>query len=180
MVINFNITERDYLTLLLFDASKSKRIIRRRKIGKYLVPIFYVPIAILFYFSHGIFFALPFFIVAILWYFIAPKWSKRRFVKSYEAIVKENYKNMFGQILEIQFDNDFIFLKRGNSESKIDINEVEEINEIEDYIFIKLKNGSSIIIPKHIKKIGDLLLLLSELSNRLNVKYNINNNWKWQ
>ena len=83
--------------------------------------------------------------------------------------------------MTLEFDNDFIFVKEGKSESKVHTSEIMEINEILTMIFIKLKGGQSLLLPKNkIENIESLKTRLQELAVFLKINYSIDEKWAWK
>src|SRR5688572_6178396 len=96
MTINFYTDENDFLAHQLFVASKSKRIKRKRKRNKIIVPLVYGAFGLWFLFGDRGSLAIIFFIVGLLWFFIYPLWEKRYYMKHYKAFIEENYKDRLG------------------------------------------------------------------------------------
>ena len=181
MTINYKIDENDFLTYQLYIASKSDRIKKKRLRSKVIVSLIYVAFGLLFFFDENFSFAIMFFIIGLLWFFIYPLWEKRHYRKHYQGFIKENYKDRLGRIATLEFSNDFIFAKGNGSESKVLTTELEEINEIASTIFVRLKGGQSFILPKDkINDIDKVKERLKELADYLKIKYDIDEKWDWK
>lgn len=182
MIINYQLEANDFLQYQLYTASKSERIKKKRLRNKIVIPLIYVVFVAFYLYAKDISGAIIFLILGVLCFFLYSFWERRHYIKHYEGFIKENYKNRFHKIVNIVFGNDFISSKDDSgSEVKIATSEIEEINEISSSIFIKLNIGNSLILPKDkIQNADDLILYLKELTNSLNIKYNIENDWKWK
>lgn len=181
MTIEYKIDENDFLIHKLYVTSMSDIIKKKRQKNKVIVPLVYVAIGLLFFFQGKLALAIICFIVGLLWFFIYPLWERRRYIKHYQDLIKENYKNRFGKTATLEFSNDFILAKDNGSESKVLTTELEKINEIPTTIFIRLKNGQSFILPKNkIINIGNVTTRLKELATYLKIKYDIDEKWEWK
>lgn len=182
MIINYQMDAEDFLQYQLYTASKSERIKKKRLKSKIIIPIIYGLIIAFDLYKGNTNSAIVFLIMGILWFFLYPFWEKRHYIRHYKGFIKENYQNRFNKVVIIEFGYDFMYSKDFNgSEIKIATSEIEEINEISSSIFIKLNIGNSIILPKDkIQDIDGIILFLKQLANSLNVKYNIENDWKWK
>ena len=181
MTVDFKLDANDYLMHQLYTASKSDRIRKKRKRNRLIVPLVYIVLGLLLLYGDSLTPAVCFFIIAILWYLFYPKWDKRRYLKHYEAFIKENYKERFGRVATAVFNNDYIVLTDSGSESKVSTKEIQEIFEIPSSIFVKLKTGEGLILPKNkINNIDRLKDELKQLAAHLNINYSVDSNWQWK
>ncbi len=77
-----------------------------------------------------------------------PKYFKWRYKKYHKIYIEENYSKRFGQEEIIEINSDSIFSKNKTGEAKINISEVEKIDETENHFFLKISSGLSLLIPK--------------------------------
>ncbi|MBB4804177.1 hypothetical protein HNP37_004263 [Flavobacterium nitrogenifigens] len=182
MTTNYQLDENDFLQYQLYTASKSERIKKKRLKSKIIIPIIYGLIVAFDLYKGNTNSAIVFLAMGILWFFLYPFWDKRHYIKHYKGFIKENYQNRFNKVVVIEFADDFISSNDiSGSEMKIATSEIEEINEISSSIFIKFNIGNSLILPKNkIQNNDDIILFLRQLANSLNIKYNIENDWKWK
>lgn len=182
MIISYQLNANDFLQYQLYTASKSERIKKKRRRNKIIVPLIYIVFVAFYLYSKDIKGAVIFFTLGCLWFFLYSFWERRHYIKHYEGFIKENYNNRFYKDIIFEFGHDLISSKDiSGSEVKIATSEIDEINEISSSIFIKLNIGNSLILPKDkIQNIDDVIPFLRELANSLNVKYNIENDWKWK
>ena len=181
MTVTYHVGEEDYLEHQLFIASISDRIKKKRLRAKILWPSLYIIFGLLFARDENIQPAVVFTTLGVLWFFLYPIWEKHHFRRHYQAFIKENYKDRFHKIISVEVTDNFILTSDDGSESKISTAEIEEINEIPSNIFIRFKGGQSLILPKN--KISDIESIKTRLKNlalSLNIKYVIDNQWKWK
>ncbi|MDR3227469.1 MAG: hypothetical protein LBT56_07350 [Prevotellaceae bacterium] len=179
MQIEYKLTENDFLTYQLFVASKSKTIRKIRRYNKFeliLVIVMMEVILILFgKYEEAIYALMP----ALVVYFLStPIWQQSYISKQYKSFLKENYAAGFDKISIVEFNDDNITVKNTNNGS---VTNITEINEIKTLIIIKFKTAQSLIISKdEITELDNLKIKLKEISTRLNIAYNIDENWKWK
>ena len=180
MILKYSLDENHYLIHQLYIASKSERIIKKRFRNKIIVPVFYVIFGILFFVKENIALAIIFGFFAILWYFLYPKWERRKYTNHFKAYIKENFTEKLNHIVTVELADDFIHTLDAGSESKVSMSEVIEFVEISSMFLIKIKGGQSLIIPKDTNDVEVLRLLFMDLSKRLNVPFSQEMNWEWK
>lgn len=181
MKVNYALDTKDFVTHQLYLASKSERIKKKRKRNQFIVPLIYVALGLFLLFGDKTISGIFFFVVALLWFLIYPKWERRRYEKHYKAYVKENFKERFGRLATVEFNNDLIYMKDASSEAKIMTSELEEISEIPTAIIVRFKTGQGLIIPKDkIENINHLRERLQQIAGQLNISYSVEGSWKWK
>ncbi len=181
MKFEYKIEENDYLTYQLFIASKSETIISKRKRNKIILSVLPLILAIVSYFNNNV----TVFIFLLFWsvftFLFYSYYDKNHYTNHYKKMIKEKLKNAFNQIVSIEINDEFIFLKDDGSESKVMNKEILEINNIPDLILIRFKGALTLIIPKKsIFNIETLKSKLNEISIKFNINYTIEPNWKWK
>jgi hypothetical protein len=181
MKISFTLDKNDFLTFQLYTSSKSKRIKKKRKLNKFIIPLNYFGLGMILYYIDSMVMAIIFFLIAILWFLLYPLYERKRYIKRYVKKIEENYRNKFGMVETLEFEDDLINSKDCLGEGKIFLSEAEELNEIRDYYFLKFSSGFSLTIPKKkMDNIEEMDKFMKDLVNRLNIKHNIDLNWKWK
>ncbi len=94
MLIEFEIDKNAYLTHLLFNASKSELIRKKRRKNVLVISLFYLVLGLFMFYDNKNLSAFLFIIVSVLWYFLYPLREKKRYIKHYTSIVKEKYKDL--------------------------------------------------------------------------------------
>jgi hypothetical protein len=121
-----------------------------------------------------------FLIIGVITLIFFPFYQRWQYKKHYLKHIRDNYKNKFVIETIIEFDKDFIKTSDKNSEGKIKINEIDEINEISGHIFIKIKPGDSLIIPKDKIQVEKFYQQLYPIIEKLKINWNKDLEWKWK
>ena len=176
MKAEYTIQEDDFLSHQLFTASKSKRINKKRKRDWALLIIGFAICGGVFYFQANLAMALYFGLFTLATGLFYPKYFNWRYKKHYSNYIKEHYQKRFGETAILEINSDNILTKDKIGEGKINIKEIEEINETQNHFFIKISTGASLIIPK--KEITNTNCLKEEFEN-IGVHINNELTWKW-
>lgn len=185
MKIKYKVEEEDFLDYHLFITSKSG-IVEKRKRNFWISLA--ISILVFGYFIYSdtdeasfntnfivrilIIFVIPFMALG----FFYPKYIKKQYKKGYHKLVKENYSKVFGETTELEFNEAGLFSKEQNAEARMDLSEIEVINETPNYFFIKLRSGLSLIVPK--KGLENSNEVKSEFK-RLDLEVEEYLDWKW-
>lgn len=177
MKLKVKLTKEDFLVHQLYAASHSVMIKKKRAMSRLLIPIIYIGVGVYFYFQDDWTISYVFCGIAVLWFFVYPLYSRRRYKRHFRKYVEENFKNKFDNENEWSIDKEFIRVKDEKSESKVSIQEVKQLVELADHFLIKLRSGLSIIIPKHI--VPDKKYFRREFES-LGIERKDDTNWKWR
>lgn len=177
MIIKYKIHEQDFLDFQLFTASKSDRINKKKKNDWILLTFGSIAIAFYFYLSENIAMTIYCGIVALVCGFFYPKYFKWRYKKHYKAYIKENYSKRFGQDETLEIFNDCISSKDKIGEGKINLSEIERVNETNNHFFLKISTGLSILIPK---RELDSVEKLREKFKDIGLSINDEKSWTWK
>jgi len=181
MILEYSLDQTDYLNHQLYIASKTERIIKKRKRSKLLLAGLYILLGLLYLQGSMYSQALVFGLIGLLWYFLYPIWERRRYRKHYQKFIEDTYHERFGKTSTIELGKQLIHLKEQGSESSISTEEINEIIEIPSLLLIRLKGGSSILFPKDkISQLDELISTLKDLALHLNLAYQEENNWVWK
>jgi hypothetical protein len=177
MTLEYKIDEQDFLDFQLFTASKSDRINKKKRNGWILLTIGSIVVALYFYLNENVAMTIYFGLVAIACGLFYPKYFKWKYKKHYKTYIKENYSKRYGQIEALEINNDYIFSKDKTGEGKINISEIERVDETDNHFFLKISTGLSLIIPKkELENVDELRENFKEI--RLTV--NNETNWTWK
>ena len=180
--LNYNLDAEDYLNYQLFTASQSKNIRNKRKRNRVIPAIVFFVLGIIipgFDFTET--FTLIYISISVLWIFVYPIWDKRLYINHYKKHISENYQNNFDKNVEVILSTEEVFMKDGSSESKINLVELQEINEVPNAFYLKLKSSQSIILPKNkIGNLNEVKDILNIIKDKYSVKYNEFPDWKWK
>lgn len=178
MDLNYKLKENYYLQLQLYfaknDGQVRKQIIRS-------TFVWFIILSVISIFAFRGFdnpFSYFFPLASILSLIFSPSRIKESIFKGYQESIKV-YKNEFDKDVNLKIDDDYISVIDIDKEVKFKIETVETIIETGKFYYIKLLT-SSIFIPKDeledVNQIKQELLILSE---KLNVKYKSDLDWKW-
>lgn len=181
MEIKYTVEENDHLQYQLYRASTLPKIKKRRLREWLITPISFFCLAFLFSNTEKIFLMNYFLVLGVIATICMPFYTAWRYKRHYSQHVKDVFRNNFGKIVTIKFTDEYIEMIGEDGESKFKLAQILEVNEIADYYFLQLASGQAILIAK--KKIDnkdELEVKIKELVTQLNIKHNINLNWKWK
>ena len=180
---NYALDEEDYLCHRLFYASKSEQYIKQRRKNLFLWPGIFLFLTFLTFLDDRAFSFYYFLIAAVLFPILVPIYERFRYKKHYLKYIRETYKDSFGKTAEFVFTNETIEAKdQTGINSSVPISQISEISEIEKYYFLHLQSlGQSFIIPKEkIQNLPEVANAIKEITEKFNIKYNVELNWKWK
>jgi hypothetical protein len=176
----YSLDEYDYLQYLLFDASQSDRIKKRRRRSWIVNSLTLLCLSFLFSRSENRFLTWYFLIIGLLAACLFPFYLRWRYKKHFKRFVQDTYRSRFGEISTIIFQEEYIETFDITGNSKINLSEIELINETGEYLYLKMKRGGRLIIPKSKIEYNELREELVKMATRLNVKFISELNWKWR
>ena len=185
----YNIDENDYLAFNLFyhfpDKKNKKTFIKKLLssipylilysfAGYYLYSVCKNIYCFMLVLLGGI---ILFLIIEVL-FLIIDKIIKKATKKHFLKHIKEVYKP---HLCEITFTDETIETKGESSKSSINLSQFVEINETEKYYFLHFTTlGQAIIIPKEkIDNLSEIEQVIKDISQKYNIKHNVNLNWKY-
>ncbi len=181
MKLEFTLSEQDLLTHQLFAMSKSKRVMKRRAKGKLFLLLIYMAIGLFIWNRNGVVVGAIFFLVCLPLYFLYAYMERKQYVKHIGAFVVEQFKTRGDKKTILMIGDTQIDMKDGDNESVIPLTELEAAYETGSFYSLELKSGQSILIPKnHLTEPGDTASLLRQLTQRLDIPYEEQLNWKWR
>ena len=180
MTLEFSLSEDDYLEHLLFTASKSPRIRKQLRKSVLTVSILFLVIAFLNYYSGGIIGMYIFICLSGLSIYFYPFYIKAVQKRAYKKYLKENLSTRFDQHIKLIFQENMIETFDITGESKLNFSEIMDIYETGRFYYIRLNYGANLIIPKEkLKDPENLRRELQRISDKLNVDFITELNWKW-
>jgi hypothetical protein len=87
-------------------------------------------------------------IFAVGCFILFPAFQYKRHVRYFSNYVEDKYSELFGEVLEISLDQEYLYIKVLSSESKIAFCDIKEILEIEEYFILRFKLGRTALMPK--------------------------------
>lgn len=177
MILEYKIEEQDFLDFQLFTASKSDRINKKKRNGWILLTMGSVVMALYFYLNENVAMTIYFGLVAIACGLFYPKYFRWRYKNHYKTYIQENYSKRFGQVETLEINNDWIFSKDKTGEGKINISEIERVDETNNHFFLKISTGLSMLIPKkQLENVDEL----RENFEEIGLTVNNETNWTWK
>ena len=170
MTLEYSLTEDDYLQHQLFLASKSEKIKKKRINSWILTTLAFLSLGFILYSNKPKFMSYYFLTAGVLSAFLYPLYLRYYYKNHYKKFIADRFKNCFGLIATVKFNQDDIETFDITGESKINLSQLEQINEIPNYIYLRLKSGGSLIIPKlQISNIDIVRTELQTISTGFNV-----------
>jgi len=181
MELTIKLQPTDYLAFNLFNTAHSDTIRKRRKTEWLLTTLFFAILALIFLFTQIMLLCYYFAGVTLLSALFYPKYFAWRYKKHYKKQISSLSRVNFGEKIVIRFTEEQIYTSDENSETKINLNQIKEINETSSHFFIMLLSGTALIIPKSYCKDTDAFKnFLVSLSESFKINYNTATAWKWK
>jgi len=177
----YSLDENDYLSYQLHSAATNKRIKAKRKKEWIFTAITFISLGMLLYSNDNRFLGNYFIGATILTIFCFPFYSRWRYKNHYLRHIKETYKNIFGKEVTLIISDSILQTNDDSGQSSVNISQLIEINETGQHFFLKMLSGQSVIVPKNkLDNLQEFSLTVKEISVKLNIKHNIDINWKWK
>ncbi len=147
MIVKVVLQEDDFLTYLLYSASKNKRSRANRRRSWLIISGIFFLSAFLFREADG-FFTWYFLSAGVISLIFYPLYQRYAYKRHYRKFLLDKLNYRIGKECVIDFQQDIIETKDVTGESKINASELSEINEIGAHYFVRLKTGDALVIPK--------------------------------
>ena len=175
----FILDEDDYLSHQLFTASGSALHKKTMVRTLLMVVLFFLIVSLLSYLSDYTKMTYYFLLMAAIFLVYFPLRYRGYIKKSYQKHLREHYKNKFGVATGIEFKEGFLICNSSGMESKIQLSEFEEVNEIANHILVKVRSGESLIVPKAMDNIEQFKLELASNLEGYHIPWHKKLDWKW-
>ncbi len=176
MKIEYVLEGSDFLDLMLFQASKSEDIERRKKKGWIILTLSSIILTFYFFKWDNIPMTLYFGAVSILLGAFFPSYFKWKYKRRYTKHINKNFSERFGEKEIFEINEREIFSKDKFGEGTVNLSEVERVDETQKHFFLKVSNGMYLIIPKD--KIQEPEILGSEFE-KLGIDRIQDLTWEW-
>jgi len=176
MTHTLTLTENDFLTFQLFDASTNITKIKARRKSYFLLIALGFVFVFLGYFQHDTFlfyYSIFCVVVVVLFYY---KYLKSKLKRHYIKYVKNTYSGSFNEQLHLEITDELLKTKDKTGETNITLSEITSITEIPSHFFIKISTGPSLIVVKSSTSLNQEIATLIE---RKGIPYIDQKNWKW-
>jgi hypothetical protein len=148
MKLEITTKEEDFVTYQLYTSLKLEGIIKKLKNNHLWLSVGFLILGLYFYFIENIVMAIYFGGFGIISAIFYPKYFKWRYKQHYEKHIREHYKYRFGEVSTLEFTETDLLSKDKTGDSKLNLSEIEVINEISTHFFLKFTTNVSLIIPK--------------------------------
>lgn len=176
--IKYILEENDFLQLNLYffkTEGKLKSFIRKTFIA-YLAIIF-ILCGFLIWKKEYLSTATLLIVAAIISIF-----HSKRMKSIYLKIFAKNiiqYESRFNKEVELQVSDSLLKVKSVAGKFDFNLSQIDSISETDDYFIIKLKIEAIIIPKKSLENVNILKEDFTKLSEKLNIEFINNLNWKW-
>lgn len=169
MEINYDVTEEAFVEFNLFHAKNSKAIMKSMSIQRFLVPIMYLLIAVIFSSIMDIpvlFMVTPFLILSILWIILFPTYFNRQIKRTAKKMIRE------GKNEGILGKHTMIFTEQGlreigpRGETSVSWAGIEKVQEDQSNIYLYNSGATAFIVPK--KELDDIEGVRNFLHSKIN------------
>lgn len=181
MIVNFQLSQKDFLRYQLFTVSQSKQLKKYRLRKRIAFPVVFGLFGLLF-----LFVPMPISIsficwgVALVWFIIYPVWDKMRYKKRFVEFVNKNYASRFGKQVSIEIKENIITGNDNGFEIVVKPGELEEIIVIPELILIKIDDERVMLVAN--QKIEHPELFedeLKKIADKWKIPFKSEKNWKW-
>ncbi|MEM6718543.1 MAG: YcxB family protein [Bacteroidota bacterium] len=176
MTITYRVQKEDFLAVLLFNASNSKRIQKRKLYAWILISIGFATAAFIFYRRDDNFLTITYGIVALVTALFYPTYFNNRYKRHYTKHVDESYANRFGREETLEIQSEAILFKNSIAEGSMKINAITKVDETAQHFFVRVSSGETLGIPK---KELTTIEALREKFKSLGIPVYDKTNWKW-
>lgn len=181
MQLSFLYEEKALTEYQLYIASKSPAVTKTRNRNRWLLSLIYIAIGVFGIFKGDMMFTVMFIVIGILWYILYPVWGGKFYARHFSKFVKANYKNRFGTSVDLDFQTDKVVIDEAGQTAEFEYSEFETIIEIPQSFLIKLKSELIILIDKKATTSEpDVAAFFRQLTDRMNINYIQDTNWKWR
>ena len=181
MTLKYGLTEHDYVQHLLFTATKSDRIKKKRRRNWIKTTAVVFGFGLIFYLVndiHMFYYCLVAGFITLIFY---PSYERYHYRKHYKKFVADAYKNRINIIAKVVLTENTIETSDKTGEAKLNLSELQEIIETNEYFYMNLKVGESLIIPKlKIESLEELRFELKSLAAKLNINFANDLSWHWK
>lgn len=181
MTLQYSLDEHDYLEHLLFTATKSDTIKKKRLKNWIITTAVFFCLSIVFFFTHDMKLVYGCWIIGLITFIFYPMYERHHYKKFYQKHAADAYKERSNVPCTVTINETTIDTKDKTGETKLNLSELKDIVETGRYFYLRLKSSGSLIMPK--QKMGNqeiLHLELQHLASRLNIPFSTDLGWEWK
>lgn len=180
MKIEFHLSEDDYLTQMLFNATQSKVIKRRRLINWLICIAMFLILALTFYLKGNYPLTIMYVVGLIIFIIFYPMYQRWLYKRSYSKYLKESMKNKSESLICIEFIGDQILLNDYAGDASMNISAIDHIYETGQYFYLRFNSSGTLILPKAHLDVKDFTHVIQNISEKYNIPFKHELNWKWK
>jgi hypothetical protein len=178
MEFRVSIGPKDEVQALLYQASTSELIRKKRKRNKTRMPLIFLALGLIpSFLFHDFTLFLLYLPLGLLWYYIYPLIEKNQYPKHYLRHTEEKYRERGLQHVDVKIDTEKIVFTDQHSEGEIKLTGIKKVAKVPDYYFIITIDRQYIVLPE--KYVPDPKKLES-LFNYASVPVTDETYWKWK
>lgn len=179
--LSYTLTKDEYLDHLLYTASKTPSVIKKRRNNRLILPVLYLSIAIFGFFIENFALFSSLLLLAILWYLLFPKWENKLYVKQYSKYLDKQLQDNKGELIELKFNRDYISKKRNGQSFTIPYGQIRGWYETSQAVYIGLLDNYTIIIPKKSTyQLKEIERIVTSNNENLPIHVVKDLDWKWE
>ncbi len=172
------LSEEDFVTYYLFKASRSKSTRTKRVRNWLVISGLFFAIGSLFYQTDNDLYGYTFCFFGLLTFILYPFYDKQQYRRYYLNYIRENFGNRIDKESTLAINSDQIQISSIGYQGRIEVTEIEKINETFSHIFMELKSGDTLIIPKKIDEYQKLNDKLEMVAMEKGISWNKDLKWK--
>lgn len=179
MLLNYKLSEEDFLQAFLYHWSTNTYQKKRRKRNYILLSLFLLVIGIICFHDKltSLFIYLVISLIIVLAY---PLLVKINIENAYRKFIKQNYKEKTQILQQIELNNNNLFIDSELGKSNLNYNSFNTFIETNNYFYLNMLTSDKIIIPKDtIDNQMDLKELLLNIANKNNFDFVDDTKWKF-
>ncbi len=178
MTITYTLNKEDFLEHMLYTASKSNIIKKKRLRTKVLLPLLLIAAGGYFWVQQPEgYTGYAYFAAAILWYFLYPIYERGVYKRQYRKHIDAHYTNRIGIENQLRFEDDHLHAQNSTGSSQTHIEEFESLIEIRDHFFLKMKSELYLVIPK--RDVTNHKAFIDKIQ-QCEIPYLLETNWEWK
>lgn len=179
--LSYTLSKNDYLDHLLYTASKTPSVVKKRRNNRIILPILYLSIALFGIAIGNLAMFSSLFLLSLLWYILFPKWENKQYIRQYSKYLDEQLEDNTDEDVELEFSNASIIKKGADYEYTIFYRQIRGWYETGQAIYIGLMDDYTIIIPKRsVQQLDEIEEIVSNNQEGVLIKVTKDLNWKWE
>ena len=145
----YKLSKEDYFIYLLYRNQTSELNQKLKRKTHYLYPLLFLIMSIVAFFLIGDLKGSVFFLMlGAFWFILIPHITKWRINRYFDKYIDENYYDMINQSVDVIIDENDIFIKDSDSETRMSFKNISELIELKDYLFVNFNKSQMLILPK--------------------------------